>query len=59
MAHLMCFGAVEAAEIELLRRDRVIIPAAKWKKFETWVNSPTKDVPALRRLSQIRPIWED
>jgi hypothetical protein len=58
MAHLRCFVAVEATEIELLQRNRVIIPAAKWKKFETWVNSLTKNVPALKRLSQIRPVWE-
>lgn len=50
--------AVEAAEIELLQQNRMII-RAKWKKFETRVDSPTKDVPALKRLSKSRPVWED
>lgn len=51
--------AVEAAEIVLLQQNRVIIPAAKWKKFEAWVNSPAKEIPALKKLSKSRPVWQD
>ena len=51
--------AVEAAEIELLQQNRVIIPAAKWKKFEAWVNGPPKEVPALKKLANSRPVWQD
>jgi uncharacterized protein (DUF1778 family) len=51
--------AVEAAEIELLQQTRVTIPAAKWKQFEAWVNSPAKEIPALKKLSKSRPVWQD
>jgi len=51
--------AVEAAEMELLQQDHVTIPAADWEKFEAWVDSPAKDVPALRDLAKTRPQWRD
>ncbi|MDN5872247.1 MAG: DUF6290 family protein [Nitrococcus sp.] len=49
--------AVEAAEIEVLERRVVTIPAARWKKFEAWVNGPPKDVPPLRELAETHPAW--
>ncbi len=51
--------ALEAAEIDLLDHRRVTIPAADWERFESWVQSPAKDVPALRELSATRPAWQD
>jgi uncharacterized protein (DUF1778 family) len=51
--------AVEAAELELFQRNRVVIPAADWEKFEAWVESPPKEIPALRRLAQTAPVWRD
>jgi uncharacterized protein (DUF1778 family) len=51
--------AVEAAELELVHQNRVIIPTVDWEKFEAWVDSPSKDVPALRDLAKTRPAWRD
>lgn len=51
--------AVEAAELELLSQNRVIISAAAWKKFEAWASSPPKEVPGLRDLAATRPAWRD
>ncbi|GGA77109.1 hypothetical protein GCM10011491_00350 [Brucella endophytica] len=51
--------AVEAAELELVHQNHVVIPAAEWEKFEAWVDSPPKDVPALRDLAKTRPVWRD
>ena len=44
--------AVEAAEIEVLERRVVTIPATRWKKFEAWVSEPPRDVPRLRALAK-------
>lgn len=49
--------AVEAAEIELLQRTVVAIPAERWKEFEAWVNEPPKEVPELRELAETNPAW--
>jgi uncharacterized protein (DUF1778 family) len=49
--------AVEAAELEVLERRVVTIPAARWKKFEAWANESPKDVPALRELAKTTPVW--
>ena len=51
--------AVEAAELELMERRVITIPAEKWEEFEAWAKSPPKDVPGLRRLAAMRPVWED
>ena len=51
--------AVEAAELAVLDRRLVTIPAADWKKFEEWVNSPPKDIAELRQLAASKPIWQD
>lgn len=49
--------AVEAAEIEILERRMVTIPAARWKKFEAWVNESPREVPSLRDLASTKPAW--
>jgi uncharacterized protein (DUF1778 family) len=51
--------AVEAAEMAILDRRSVTIPAQDWEKFDEWVNSPAKQVPGLRELARMRPVWED
>ena len=51
--------ALEAAEIDLLDHRLVTIQAADWEQFEGWVQSPAKDVPALRDLAATRPEWQD
>ena len=51
--------AIEGAEADLLERRIVTIPAEDWERFEAWVDSPAKDVPALRRLAATPPAWRD
>jgi uncharacterized protein (DUF1778 family) len=51
--------AIEAAEIALLDRRQVTIPAADWARVEAWANAPAKDVPGLRDLAATRPAWQD
>lgn len=49
--------ALEAAEISLLERSVVTIPAADWDAFEAWVAKPAKSIPALQKLARKRPTW--
>jgi uncharacterized protein (DUF1778 family) len=51
--------ALEAAEMDVLDHRLVTIPASDWEKFEAWVESPAKDVPALRKLAASPPAWQD
>jgi uncharacterized protein (DUF1778 family) len=50
--------ALEAAESDLLNRRIVTIPAKDWARFEAWASSPAREVPALRKLSKTRPVWQ-
>jgi uncharacterized protein (DUF1778 family) len=50
--------AVEAAEIDVLERRVVVIPAKDWEAFEAWVARPAETVPALRRLARKTPTWK-
>lgn len=50
--------ALEAAELEVMDRRVVTIPAKDWEKFEAWLHSPPKEIPALKRLMRKRPSWE-
>jgi uncharacterized protein (DUF1778 family) len=49
--------ALEAAEIDVLGRTVVTIPAESWEQFEAWICEPAKEVPALRELSRTKPSW--
>lgn len=51
--------AIEAAEIDMLDRRTITIPAEHWESFEAWVNAPTGHIPALRKLSTTRPAWQE
>ena len=51
--------AVEAAEVDVLDRRLVTIPAEHWEQFEDWVNAPAKTIPNLRKLAASRPAWQD
>ncbi|MGH7068360.1 MAG: DUF1778 domain-containing protein [Acetobacteraceae bacterium] len=51
--------AVEAAEMAVLEHRIVTIPAEHWEKFEAWVASSAKEIPALRKLAASRPVWQD
>jgi uncharacterized protein (DUF1778 family) len=50
--------ALEAAEIDVLERRTVTIPAKSWEAFEAWVNRPAETIPALKRLARRTPTWE-
>jgi uncharacterized protein (DUF1778 family) len=50
--------ALEAAESDLLNRRIVTIPAKDWARFEAWAIAPAREVPALRKLSKTRPVWQ-
>ncbi|MGA3402155.1 MAG: DUF6290 family protein [Acetobacteraceae bacterium] len=50
--------ALESAEIEVLNRIIVTIPAKDWGAFEAWVTRPTEAIPALTELARRTPTWE-
>jgi uncharacterized protein (DUF1778 family) len=50
--------AVEAAEVDVLNRTIVTIPAKDWEAFEAWVNRPAETTPALEKLARVTPSWE-
>jgi uncharacterized protein (DUF1778 family) len=49
--------AIEAAELEMMERRVVVIPAAEWAAFEAWAERPVEDVAALRDLAARPPTW--
>ncbi|MBK9362182.1 MAG: DUF1778 domain-containing protein [Rubrivivax sp.] len=46
-----------AAETDLLNRRIVTIAAKDWARF-AWASAPAREVPALRKLSKTRPVWQ-
>ncbi len=50
--------ALEAAEIEVLNRTIVTIPAKDWEAFEAWINRPAEDIPGLADLARRMPSWK-
>ncbi len=50
--------ALEAAEIDVLNRSIVTIPAKDWEVFEAWVARPAETIPALAELARRTPTWE-
>lgn len=50
--------SLEAAELELLQRNIVVIPAKDWERFEAWVNRPPEAIPGLRKLARKVPTWQ-
>lgn len=50
--------ALESAEVELLTRTFVSIPAEQWTAFESWIDRPPELIPALTELALRRPTWE-
>jgi uncharacterized protein (DUF1778 family) len=50
--------ALEAAESGLLNRRIVTIPAKDWASFEARSSAPAREVPALRRPSKTRSVWQ-
>jgi uncharacterized protein (DUF1778 family) len=50
--------SVEAAEMEVLNRSIVTIPAKDWEAFEAWINGPAKAKDELAKLARRKPSWE-
>lgn len=49
--------ALEAAEMDMLNRSIVTIPAKDWEAFEAWLDRPADAVPALTELARRKPSW--
>jgi len=53
--------AIEAAELQLMERRLVTIPAKDWDKIEAWAAAPARKAKALPRLAALakaKPTWE-
>src|SRR5258708_35270270 len=49
--------ALEAAEMDVLERRIVAIPAKDWGRFEAWAAKPARDVAGLNELARRPPTW--
>jgi uncharacterized protein (DUF1778 family) len=49
--------ALEAAEIDVLERRIVTIPAKDWERFEAWTTKPARKVAGLSELARRPPTW--
>jgi len=49
--------ALEAAEIDVLERRVITIPAKDWDRFEAWAAKPARTIPALKELAGRPPTW--
>lgn len=50
--------ALEAAEIDMLDRPVVVIPAKDWEAFEAWANRPPQKIAAIEELVRTNPAWQ-
>jgi len=50
--------ALEAAEIDVMERRIVVIPAEDWEAFEAWVNRPAEHLSAIAELARRHPTWQ-
>jgi uncharacterized protein (DUF1778 family) len=50
--------ALDAAEVDLLERRIVTIPAKDWEAFEAWANRPAEEVDGLKDLVRKAPTWQ-
>ncbi len=50
--------ALEAAEVDVLNRAVITIPAKDWEEFEAWLDRPAVTVPALQELGSVTPSWD-
>jgi len=49
--------ALEAAEMDMLERPVVTIPAKDWEAFESWANRPPRKIAALQELARTKLVW--
>jgi uncharacterized protein (DUF1778 family) len=53
--------AIEAAELQLMERRLITIPAEHWDRIEAWAAAPArkaKSLPRLAALAKAKPTWE-
>jgi uncharacterized protein (DUF1778 family) len=58
LSEFMRRKAVEAAEMEVLNRGIVTIPAKDWEAFEAWIRRPAEANERLAKLARRKPSWE-
>jgi uncharacterized protein (DUF1778 family) len=58
LSEFMRRKAVEAAEMDVLNRNVVTIPAEDWEAFEAWINRPAEAKQRLAKLARRKPSWE-
>jgi uncharacterized protein (DUF1778 family) len=51
--------ALEAAELDVLERRIVTIPAKDWARFEAWAAQPAREVDGINDLTRKRPTWQE
>lgn len=51
--------ALEAAEMDMLERPVVTIPAKDWEAFEAWAKRPPQKIAALEELARTDPTWRE
>jgi uncharacterized protein (DUF1778 family) len=49
--------ALEAAEVDLLDRRIITIPAKDWTRFEAWAAQPAREVAGIKELARRPPTW--
>ena len=49
--------ALEAAEMDVLDRRIVAIPATDWERFEAWAAKPARKIVPLNELARRPPTW--
>lgn len=49
--------ALEAAEIDMLERPVVTIPAKDWEAFEAWADRPPQKIAKIEELARTNPKW--
>jgi uncharacterized protein (DUF1778 family) len=49
--------AIEAAEIDVLERRVVTIPAKDWARFEAWAAKPARTIAGIKELARRPPTW--
>lgn len=49
--------ALEAAEIDMLERLIVTIPAKDWAAFEAWAARPPQRIAEIEELARTEPKW--
>jgi uncharacterized protein (DUF1778 family) len=50
--------SLEAAEVDVLSRNVVTIPAKDWDKFESWLHEKPRGNQRLKKLAALKPTWK-